>query len=367
MSKKQPVQPSLADKLQSLQNFAGLSNDDQVRAFRAKEAALSKLQKQLKDSEAKRKQAETELAEALDQVNLLSLTSRDVVIREYKETKKKTGGKATAIVGLMDWHSEEQVDPATINNFNKFDLSIAEKRIKRTFEKAVYMLEFARGVANIDELVVAPLGDLITGYIHEELEENNFLSPTEAILFVQEHLVAGLQFLEKHAGVKRIIVPTAIGNHGRTGQKKRISTRWKNSFEWMAYHQTAKYFSNNPKIEWKIEKGYHNWLEIKKRQVRFHHGDDMSYGGGIGGITVPVRKALSQWDRLRPSDLDVFGHFHQFIDDWRFVAGGCLIGYNAYALSIKADYQPPTQPFIVIDEKYGKTMAFPIFCDEPTV
>ena len=61
----------------------------------------------------------------------------------------------------------------------------------------------------------------------------------------------------------------------------------------------------------------------------------------------------------------MFGHYHQFMENWRWICNGAIVGYNAYALEIKADIQPPTQSFIVVDKEYGKVMALPIFVDEP--
>jgi hypothetical protein len=40
---------------------------------------------------------------------------------------------------------------------------------------------------------------------------------------------------------------------------------------------------------------------------------------------------------------------------------GGLVGYDAYAVSIGAEYQPPTQTFIVVDKNHGKVMSLPIF------
>ena len=40
---------------------------------------------------------------------------------------------------------------------------------------------------------------------------------------------------------------------------------------------------------------------------------------------------------------------------------GSLVGYNAYALSIKASYEDPKQALFLINKKYGKTGVFPVF------
>ena len=46
------------------------------------------------------------------------------------------------------------------------------------------------------------------------------------------------------------------------------------------------------------------------------------------------------------------------------MGNGSLIGFNAYALSIKARFEPPQQAFFLIDaERKRKTGAFPIFVE----
>ncbi|MFV1964331.1 MAG: hypothetical protein ACC628_02825 [Pirellulaceae bacterium] len=113
------------------------------------------------------------------------------------------------------------------------------------------------------------------------------------------------------------------GNHGRTTKRRRISTGYKHSWEWLAYNNLAGYFKT-PKIRFKIEQGYHNWLDVQGHDVRFHHGDAIRYHGGIGGVTIPLRKKIAQWNKRRHSHLDILGHFHQFIDAWDYVVCGCL-------------------------------------------
>ena len=48
--------------------------------------------------------------------------------------------------------------------------------------------------------------------------------------------------------------------------------------------------------------------------------------------------------------------------EWRIIKqeNGSLIGYNAYAMSIKADYEKPSQTFFLIHPRYGKTIVAPI-------
>ena len=83
-------------------------------------------------------------------------------------------------------------------------------------------------------------------------------------------------------------------------------------------------------------------------------------GGGVGGIYIPTNKAIGQWNKGRNVDLDVFGHFHQARDGGNFICNGSIIGYNAFAVSIKADFEAPRQQLFLIDSKHGRTCTWPI-------
>ena len=102
-------------------------------------------------------------------------------------------------------------------------------------------------------------------------------------------------------------------------------------------------------------------MDVYDKTIRFHHGHAMRYYGGVGGIYIPVNKAIAQWNKARPASLDIFGHFHQLKDGGIFVSNGSLIGWSPYSMRIKADYEEPKQAFIVIDNKHGRTFTCPIY------
>jgi len=268
--------------------------------------------------------------------------------------------EAAAFAIASDWHVEETVEGKSINNLNEFNLDIAEERINRFFRAILRLTEIERHGTKIDQLVVAFLGDMMTGYIHEELQESNGLSPTQTILWLRKRIVAGLRLLLKEGGFKRIVAPCCYGNHGRTTKKSRHATGAANSYEWMMYHVLK---DDVPEIEWAIADGYHLLLDVNGRVIRFHHGDNVMYQGGIGGLTIPMEKAIAAWNRGRETApyLDVFGHHHTAMQNPRFISNGSLIGYGAYSLAIKAGYELPSQTYFLIDNEKGRTGTFPIF------
>ena len=297
-----------------------------------------------------------------EQVALLTALDERKVQKPLKPSKR-TRGDATAVLVLSDWHVEERVDAATVNGMNSYDLQIAERRIRKTFEKFIMLLEDARHLAKIEEIVVAMLGDAVSNWIHEELAETNLLAPLPATMLAADLFEEGLVTLLKNANVSRIVVPTCHGNHGRMTKKMRHGSSADTSLEYNMYLHLRRRFQSEKRVHWQIGQGYHNWLEIQGKQFRFHHGDSVKYNGGVGGITIPVNKAVAQWNKSRRADFDVLGHFHSWTHHWNWLVNGSVIGYNAFALSIKADYQPPVQSFLIVDPERGVTRALPIFCE----
>lgn len=303
----------------------------------------------------------SELVEQLQgQLDVLGkLSHQPVSTSTISIPKSQKNSEATAFAVASDWHIEETVDPDTVNELNEFNLKIAEQRIETFFKSVLRLTEIERAGTDIDNLVLCLLGDHISGYIHEELVENNSLSPVEAVVWVQDRIVKGINTLRAHGNFKKIIIPCCYGNHGRTTQKSRISTGAKNSFEWLMYKWLSQVITDG--VEWQIASGYHTYIEVYGKTIRLHHGDGLRYQGGVGGLTIPVEKAIASWNKGRVADLDVFGHWHQMQQNPKWVSNGSIIGYGPYALSIKAPYEPPQQTYFLFDSKRGRTGTWPIF------
>lgn len=327
-----------------------------------RDAIVRKQAREIRELKYKYEHVQKKLVEAEKREDFRISIDHERQHEAFKKLAAKPGGQSTPIAVMTDWHIEERVDPDTIDGLNEFNLEIGAERVKKAFCKVAEQIERLQSFAKMQEMVLPLLGDFISGYIHLELVESNYLSPTEASLFAIDQICSGIDFLLKNSGAKRIIIPCVHGNHGRTSPLKLVSTSYKNSFEWEMYHVLARIYRNDPRIAFKIENGIHNWLTVQGHDIRFHHGDHIKYAGGIGGISIPVNKKLAQWNKARVAALDVFGHYHQFVDMWRWVCCGCLVGFNQYAQSVGAEYQEPTQTLIVMSREYGKVMAIPIYC-----
>jgi len=271
--------------------------------------------------------------------------------------------EATAVAVASDWHIEEEVRQGKAIKNNRYNLNIAKKRADRFFQKIVSLTRKEQQDVTINNLVLALLGDFISGNIHEELLETCSCEPFEAIDEAQGMIESGINFLLEHTALNLIIV-CHVGNHSRITKRIHHSTEIGNSIETAMYRSLKRRFSNEARVVFNIASEYHSFLTVYDTKIRFHHGHDLRYQGGVGGLTIPVNKAIAQWNKINPVDLDIFGHWHTYMHMKNFVANGSLIGYNAFALSIKADFDVPKQAYFLIDKRLGPSIFAPIFVDK---
>jgi hypothetical protein len=226
-------------------------------------------------------------------------TARIITTREINPVAitPSVGGKhdneACAVLAVGDWHSEEIVNPATINYKNEHNIEIHQARQTRYWQKALRLIDLIRAGVKIPTIVLALLGDFITNDIHDsDSAENNALLPIDAMMMVEDELAGGINFLLDQTD-SQIIVDCHSGNHARTTHKVHIASEKGHSLEHYAYSHLARLFANEPRVTFRVNEGYHSFLDIYNTRVRFHHGHAIKYNGGVGGLTIPSTRPIA--------------------------------------------------------------------------
>jgi hypothetical protein len=337
------------------------------RGVTGSEVELRRLRRRTSDAERRHEDALREIERLqleLDTYNTMADYLKN--FRPVKITPKRGGkGEATAIICCNDWHYEEEVDRAAVNDVNEYNPSIARKRTDRFWATAASLVDMCRSRSRIDTIVVNILGDLINGYIHEEFLATNALTPTEALLAVFDQLISGLVFLQKETRAKEIIVPCVCGNHGRWTKKRWSKKSPAMSFEGLLYTLIAKWLRamRIKNIRLVLPQGDLTYITIYDRVIRITHGDNIRYCGGIGGIHIPLRKAIDAWNTQVRADYNYIGHWHTDITGEDYRLSGSMIGFNEYGIKIKARFQRPSQAFELQHPRYGATARFPIYVE----
>lgn len=324
----------------------------QDRARKEEQSVLLSLKK-------KYDEALTTIARLEEEHAALDALSRPVDTFTIQPKEGSGTSEATPVLVASDWHIEERVGPE-VGDLNTYSLDIAQQRATKFFQSGLRLIRLLQQDVRIHTAVLALLGDFISNELHgADSAETNAVHPTDAIERAQAFLVSGLEFLLDHSDLS-FIIPCHSGNHARTTQKTRFASENGHSLEYLMYRHLAAYFRQEPRLSFIIPAGMHSYVTVYGQTIRFQHGHAIKYNGGVGGIFIPAYKAIAQWNKGRRADLDVFGHFHQMKDGGNFLVNGSLIGYNAFALSIKADYEQPRQLLFLMDKKRGRTCTWPV-------
>lgn len=281
--------------------------------------------------------------------------------------KLSTGAsESAAVVVWSDHHNEEEVLPGQCSEKNEYNLDVYDRRFSQLVQGTKAWLNIEQEKTSISTLVIALLGDFFSNSIHEDLAESNLLPPVEAAYNAQNHLIGGIDdILANTPASLDLIVVCHSGNHARMTKKPRIATELGNSLETYMYYVMRDYYKGNPRVKFQIATGYLSYTTFFDRfTIRWHHGHQIKYAGGVGGITISTNKKIAQWNKARTVNLDVFGHHHQKFDGGNFICNGSMIGYNAFAVAIGAGFEKPSQTFFLVNKKWNeKTCVAPIFLD----
>lgn len=283
----------------------------------------------------------------------------------YKQARH-VRADAVACAAASDWHIEETVDRAAVHGLNEYSLEIARVRARIYFQNVLKLALMMARDSKINTLYLAILGDFFSGWIHKELLAACSLAPGDAAREWIGIFASGIDFLLRESSfvLEADLIP---GNHGRMTDQIHFSDPTGTSLETFAYHALALRYQGNPRVRFKVADHAMVYRKFFERFMqRAIHGYEVKYGGGVGGITIPLNKAIAQWDIAVRADLTIAGHFHQFFDGNSFLLNGSLIGYNTYAQAIKAKYEEARQAFWLIHASNGgrKAGTFPVWVDK---
>ncbi len=315
-------------------------------------------EEKLRVETAKLAASEKELADMRKRLGLIDAIRGSKPQKTWSFPKRKKDSEATVIVALSDFHCEQSIKSGRVCGLNEYSLDVAESRMKNVFNRTAMLIEDARHMASIDSMVVWLGGDIIHGSLRDEALSENTLHPLEACRWACDRIESGLKSLIESSGMKRVMVATSHGNHGRSTIKMPSSTAAQTSYEHNMYIELRRRFG--PEINWQIAEGYFNFVDVYDFPIRCHHGERIKFGGGINGVGVPAYRFISNANTKKRAYLDLFGHFHCFGWPGCFVSNGSLVGVDEYSQAMSGDSEPK-QSFIVIDRNRGITRALPIF------
>ncbi len=288
---------------------------------------------------------------------------------------KEPGKSSTGIplICVNDWHWGEYVDPDQVGGVNKFNRAIARDRVRVLNDTVIDLCFNHMTNPTYPGAVVAVLGDMITGNIHEDLAMTNDGPVMWSVNEVENQLIGLLKSWKKR--FKKLAVICVPGNHGRNTVKPRINNKVYESYEWLIYCHIEQYFRNDPDVSVYVPNEVDAHFSIFGHRIMATHGDTLGVKGGDGliGALGPIARGamkIGAQQRQIGRDFDtlLIGHYHFFMprgDATPVLMSSALMGYNTYAhLQLRVRASRPSQALSFIHHKHGFTAQWPMYLDK---
>lgn len=288
----------------------------------------------------------------------------------WKVNNKPPSAPGTPMLFISDWHRGEVVEPEQVFRSNVYNSEIARKRLRRVVETTVTLLKKHMAHPSYPGIVLVLGGDLINGSLHEESDAGNDELPLLQALEGSKDIADAVKFLsENFSEVKIYGVP---GNHGRLTRRSWAKFYAHQNLDWLLYQMAKGHTAGLRNVEWNVPPVRDLTFSVEGRRFRLTHGDQFKGGDGMIGALGPIirgdaRKRVSA--SMMPGnpeqyDTMLVGHYHQLVMMPRVIVNGSIKGYDEFALSIGAPWEPPQQALWTVHPRYGINWMLPVIADE---
>lgn len=266
--------------------------------------------------------------------------------------------RAVGLMLLSDWHVGEVVRPESAAG-NTYDPNVFRTRIRRMFAASIEILPRWAADCELQGVVIALNGDLISGGIKDDLRATDAMPPMEQAWLAADEAIAGIAKVADAFG--HVWVTCTPGNHGRTTEKppsKRVEAL---SYDIMIGEMIRRHFLKDSRVSVLVSKGPDIEYPILGHAVFQSHGEALGTGGGKGfaGPVLPIARGarnveLQAYSTEKRYDIILTAHYHTSSNPARGVlANGSVVGYSEFANRIRARVEPPQQWLALVHERWG--------------
>ena len=335
------------------------------------EATSETRRNQLRSTKLILGRAEKEVENLEDMLGKVADVRRQDLVVPKWATQKPRSKKARENTGrpllmLSDLHLDEVVDSGTMGGLNEYNRQIAEIRFERIIEQAVAFPKNYWSGISYDGIVLALVGDILTGTIHEELAETNDDTLPGTIAHWTPILASAIEYLADEYGA--VHVPSVDGNHDRSHKKPRYKRRAKDSWMWVISAWLAHSFKDDDRVSFTLTEESEILLPVYDTNFLLVHGDEPKGGGGIAGLWSPITRYVSKKQDFyaatgRRFDYALMGHWHQRTQGSNFLINSSLKGYDEYAKGHSFPFSRPSQNLLLITPERGMVHNDELFAE----
>ena len=274
--------------------------------------------------------------------------------KSMRKVKARRKGKLpVAWVALAsDWHTCEIVSKAQSNGMNEHSPEIGRERAFRWARNLVTMIKLSQTRLEVKTLVLWLGGDfLVNAGMHYGGFWDVSMTPEQEARVIRNLLVEIITYLRAELDIERIHIPTSWGNHDRSSLKIVPGLAKDFSHASIIYEDLASWFAGDPSITFDIATAEWNLVDVHGYPILFHHGHAIRYGGGVGGISIPLLRKAGVLSRDYDFETIAVGHFHQcqIFGAGTALVNGSLVGMNGYSTDGGFPSEPPAQMAFVLD------------------
>lgn len=283
-----------------------------------------------------------------------------------------------ALLLLSDLHIDEVVSREETWGLAEYDFNIFCQRLQYLSDKIWHILFECMAEYQINELIVACLGDFVSGAIHDELLESASMSVVEQALNGAYVLA---QFLREQAQrFQKVRVYTVSGNHGRLTKTKRYKRRYAD-WDRVLYETAGMILKDQRNVEFKFSSAPFALFEANSAKFLMEHGDAVRTWMSMPWYGIERERTRKKellenitevWDS-RSKSIGMFhymllGHFHQCaqMDTPRgeVLINGSMVGGSEYSIGKIGVAHRPTQLLVGVNSKGLISFRYPLRLDD---
>jgi hypothetical protein len=321
--------------------------------------------------EALRKDIDTAMS---DREFLFGMTSKE--IKDPKWTVRKSPGKKSehiAVLMASDFQWGEVISPERMGGINEFNIKIAQERYKKLIERTIDISFNHLPNNTYAGIIYMRLGDMVSGDIHDDLNESNEAHAVEAVRSVVASELWGIKELVKAFGKVHVI--SVPGNHGRTTRKPQSKRGAVDNYDTLSAWWLESMFGPSKDVTFYTPESGDALFSLYGRRYLATHGDRIGARGGQGFIGPAatilrgMKKTFDTYAGMKTPITKMFiGHFHVAYELDYGWSNGSLPGYSEFARDGRMKPEEPTQWLIFFHKKYGATSRWSIrLAPEPVI
>ena len=282
------------------------------------------------------------------------------------------GSPQSAVLLFSDTHIGAVVQPEQTLGLGQYSFDLFLRRLAR-LERSVHSIIRDHTATEVDEIVIAMLGDMLDGALVHSAECGQ-LNTLLSQFYCGGHAIA--QFFRNLSTLAPLRIYSVVGNHTRFGQQHKMPTKNRNSnFDMLLALYVQALVRDIPTIKMVLSQQPFTTFEVQGYPFYGLHGDNIRGGDkilglpahGMGRMVGTTTQLFSRAQRDTPAYY-VMGHLHRPIEvphaRGAILVNGAFPGIDNYALAEYFNSAHPIQKFFLMHPSYGRSATYDLRLDK---